>query len=269
MVHGLETGCRDLEATCFTEVFQYSWLSEKPFEDVWREWVKKVSKLPQGSLSSRVIEQLTMSGLSRHGKAELENHLRFRAPMAWQHIQSQGEKISLHNLSSTVTTTNGHQRSVDRCKVPKLWKPDTSKERVLVQWQTDGDSPIQSIATGLHERSRRGSLDGLRSFIEIDNHCALDVGHLRKGSNLFMYTDIPLIKTCLCTYKLSAQITHTCMHTSREHPWLKHNKVSQKSFVIHVSCLVLCRTRHRLPAQAHSHLPHLSSNHSVTLNQVH
>ena len=33
---------RDSRATSFTEVFQYSWLSEKPFEDVWREWVKKV-----------------------------------------------------------------------------------------------------------------------------------------------------------------------------------------------------------------------------------
>ena len=34
-----------------------------------------------------------------------------------------GRKISLHNLSSTVTTTNGHQRCVDRRKVPELWKP--------------------------------------------------------------------------------------------------------------------------------------------------
>ena len=39
---------RDSGATSFTEVFQYSWPNEKPFEDVWREWVKKVSKLPQG-----------------------------------------------------------------------------------------------------------------------------------------------------------------------------------------------------------------------------
>ena len=49
---------------------------ETPFEDVWREWVKTVSKLPQGSLSSQAIEQLTISGLSRHGQPELENHLR-------------------------------------------------------------------------------------------------------------------------------------------------------------------------------------------------
>ena len=36
-------------------------------EDVWREWVKKVSKLPHGSLRSQAIEQLTFSGMSRHG----------------------------------------------------------------------------------------------------------------------------------------------------------------------------------------------------------
>ena len=59
---------------------------------MWCEWVKKVSKPLQGSLSSQAIEQLTISGLSRHGQPGLENHLRLRAPMAWQDIQSQVEK---------------------------------------------------------------------------------------------------------------------------------------------------------------------------------
>ena len=49
--------------------------------------------------------------------------------------------------------------------------------------QEDGDSPIQSIATGLHERSRRDIMDGLRSFIKADNHRAVDVGHLRTASS--------------------------------------------------------------------------------------
>ena len=53
----------------FAEVFQNSWPSEKPFENVWREWVKKVSKLPQGSQSSH---------------HSFENHLKLRAPMARQ-----------------------------------------------------------------------------------------------------------------------------------------------------------------------------------------
>ena len=51
--------------------------------------------------------------------------------------------------------------------------------------QRDGDSPIQSTVTGLHERSRKGIVDGLRSFIEIDNHSAVDVGHLRRGLRPF------------------------------------------------------------------------------------
>ena len=45
--------------------------------------VEKVSKLPQGS---QAIEQQTISGLSRHGQPEFENHV--RAPMASQDIQS-------------------------------------------------------------------------------------------------------------------------------------------------------------------------------------
>ena len=119
---------RDSGATSFIEVFQHSWPSEKPFEDVWREWVIKVSNLQQGSLNSQTIEQLT-----RHGQPQLENHLRLRAPMAMVRHSDTGRKISIHNQSPTVTTTNGHQRCVDRRKVPELWTPDTSKERLLVQ----------------------------------------------------------------------------------------------------------------------------------------
>ena len=57
--------------------------------------------------------------------------------------------------------------------------------KLLANQQTDGDSPIQSIVTGLQERSGRGIIDVLRSFIEADNHSAVDVGHLRKGLRLF------------------------------------------------------------------------------------
>ena len=53
--------------------------------------------------------------------------------------------------------------------------------KLLVNQQTDGDSPFQSIVTGLHERTRKGIMDGIRSFIEEDKHSALDVGHWRKG----------------------------------------------------------------------------------------
>ena len=52
--------------------------------------------------------------------------------------------------------------------------------KLLVNQQTDGDSPIQSIVTGVHERTSKGITDGL-SFIEIDNHSAVDVGYLCRG----------------------------------------------------------------------------------------
>ena len=53
--------------------------------------------------------------------------------------------------------------------------------KLLANQQKDGDSPIQSIVTGLQERTRTGIMDGQRSFIEIDNHKAVDVGHLRRA----------------------------------------------------------------------------------------
>ena len=53
--------------------------------------------------------------------------------------------------------------------------------KFLANQQNDGDSPMQSIVAGLHERSRKGIMEWLRSFIEEDHHRAVDVGHLRKG----------------------------------------------------------------------------------------
>ena len=47
--------------------------------------------------------------------------------------------------------------------------------KLLANQQKDGDSPIQSIITGLDERSRRGIMEGLRRFIEADKHSAVDV----------------------------------------------------------------------------------------------
>ena len=54
--------------------------------------------------------------------------------------------------------------------------------KLLANPQKNGDSLIQSIVTGLHERNRRGIMDGLRRFIKTDNHRAVDVGHLRQGT---------------------------------------------------------------------------------------
>ena len=54
--------------------------------------------------------------------------------------------------------------------------------KLLANQQKDGDSPIQSIITGLHERSRRGIMDGLRRFTETDNHSAVNERDLRRGT---------------------------------------------------------------------------------------
>ena len=57
--------------------------------------------------------------------------------------------------------------------------------KLLANQQKDVESPIQSIATGLCERSRKGIMEDLRNFIKVDNHGALDVGHLSVGVRAF------------------------------------------------------------------------------------
>ena len=54
--------------------------------------------------------------------------------------------------------------------------------KLLENQLKDGDSPTRSIITFLHERSRRGSMDGQRRFIEADNHSAVDVSDFRRGT---------------------------------------------------------------------------------------
>ena len=61
--------------------------------------------------------------------------------------------------------------------------------KLLANQQKDGDTPIQSIVTGLCERSRKGIMEGLRNFIKVDNHCALEVGHLREVQGLLRYEE--------------------------------------------------------------------------------
>ena len=50
--------------------------------------------------------------------------------------------------------------------------------KLLANQQKDGDSPIQSIVTGLQDKSRKGIMDGLTRFIEADSHS----GDLRRGT---------------------------------------------------------------------------------------
>ena len=47
--------------------------------------------------------------------------------------------------------------------------------RLLANQQEDGDGLLQNIVTNLGKGSRGGLTDGLRDFIKVDNHRALDV----------------------------------------------------------------------------------------------
>ena len=51
--------------------------------------------------------------------------------------------------------------------------------KLLANQQKDGDSPFQSVATGLCERSSTVIMEGARNFTRVNNHCPLEVSHLR------------------------------------------------------------------------------------------
>ena len=52
---------------------------------------------------------------------------------------------------------------------------------LLANQQDDGDGLVQSIVTNLGEVGRKSLAGGLRNFTQVDNHRALEVGHLREG----------------------------------------------------------------------------------------
>ena len=57
--------------------------------------------------------------------------------------------------------------------------------KLLANQQEDGDGVIQNILTNLCEGSRKGLTEGLREFIQVHNHRALEVGHLSEGLGTF------------------------------------------------------------------------------------
>ena len=52
---------------------------------------------------------------------------------------------------------------------------------MLANQQEDGDGLKQNIVTNFCEGIRKGLTVGLRKFTQVDNHRALEVGHLREG----------------------------------------------------------------------------------------
>ena len=52
---------------------------------------------------------------------------------------------------------------------------------LLANQQGDGDGLTQNIVTNLCEVSRKGLTEGVRIVTQVDNHRALQVGHLREG----------------------------------------------------------------------------------------
>ena len=97
--------------------------------------------------------------------AACRGHYEWRAPDRRLVVQ-----ISVNANEAKVFKAHAAPLGLSSC-----WR--TSKKMVTAR--------CKSIVAGLHERSRKGIMDGLRSFVEKDNHSALEVGHMREGLRPF------------------------------------------------------------------------------------
>ena len=62
-------------ATSYAEIFKYNWTTQRSFEDKWRDWGEKMSRLPAGSLSDAARESLAIEGANMAQQTALEQHL--------------------------------------------------------------------------------------------------------------------------------------------------------------------------------------------------
>ena len=95
-----------------------------------------------------------------------------------QHAPNRILVIQLSTNANEAKVVKAHAAPLELCdNLVNALKP-------LANQQNDGDSPIESIVTGLHEKSRKGIMDGLTGFIKVDNHSAgaVDVGGLCGGT---------------------------------------------------------------------------------------
>ena len=94
-----------------------------------------------------------------------------------------GERLTGHSLVEQTGDSASQAKVFKTHAVPQcVCENLINALKLLANQQKDGDSPIQSIVTGLIERSRKGIMEHLRNFVKVDNLCALEVGPLQEGT---------------------------------------------------------------------------------------
>ena len=97
--------------------------------------------------------------------------------------------------------------------------------KVLANQQKDGDSSMQRIVTSLCERNKKSIMEGLRNFRKVDNHCALEVGHLKEGTRSFearrpkFEEERPEVSITERPEELTLRAEVTLRRTGGDRPW--------------------------------------------------
>ncbi len=164
----------------------------RSFEDKWREWSAKMSRLPAGSLSDAAKEALAIEAASASQQAALEQHLRLKSPQKWEDLVAavgayvstmykSGSKPTPMDISSVTSQTvcqccgkTGHNKADCRMKDCVCLKCEKNRPHVSClsrrqrrqRWQRRRQSQRQVERQELQPRDvpRRDLRQGLLNF---------------------------------------------------------------------------------------------------------
>ena len=90
-------------------------------------------------------------------------------------------------MESAQQVAGGTNRCQCQTEVAKAHAvPQGVCENLINCWQTSRKMEMGQSGVLLQVFVKEAEMDGLRNFIEVDNHSALDVGHLKEGTRSFV-----------------------------------------------------------------------------------
>ena len=103
-----------------------------------------------------------------------------------QHVRDMWEYFCQERARVKRFRQEAEEKGKQEYRVSGSWNQDFCGNLIYaLNQQEDGDGFIQNIVTNLCEGRTEGLTNGLRELIKIDNHGALEVGHLNEGLGNF------------------------------------------------------------------------------------
>ena len=183
------------EESCTTNLWQ-----QCCFEKVVKDEARKLSTVPRNHYKKYRLPAAHHRVVGGQGQsqcptcARIVTVSRWKTTFGWSQGKKHttwwcaicGEKYDWKEPNSVLVVQTGE--TVNQAKV---FKPHAASQGLCVNLinaltllenqQEDGDGLVQNIVANLGEVGRKEIAECLRNFIQVDNHRALEVGHLREG----------------------------------------------------------------------------------------